>query len=490
MTIDPAADLAYGTAYVVQLAAGSVKDVAGNAYAGTTSYDFTTMAPPDVVAPTVLSASPLDEATGVAPGANVVLTFSEAIQRGAGSIVLKTGAGTVVATYDAATSTNLSISGSTLTIDPAADLAYGTGYVVQFAAGSVKDLAGNAYAGTTSYNFTTLADAVPPTVLNASPVDQATGVATGANLVLTFSEAIQRGTGTIVLKTAAGTVVATYDAATSTNLSIVGSTLTIDPAADLANGTGYVLELAPGTVKDLAGNGLVAAGSYHFTTIAAPVVLTGTDGADTLTGNANADTLWGGAGNDTLNGLGGNDFLDGGADLDTAVYAGPRASSTIARTTGGFTVSGPEGTDTLVNIERLHFSDANVAFDIAGAGGEAYRIYQAAFNRTPDSGGLGYWIKVLDGGASLRDAAQGFVTSAEFGQVYGTNPTNEQLVGKFYENVLHRAPDPGGYTYWVGVLNQQQDTPAGVLANISESNENQLGVIGTIGNGFDYTPYA
>ena len=111
---------------------------------------------PDTTAPVVTSFSPADGATGVAPGSNIVLTFSESIQRGTGNIVLKTAAGQVIATYDAATSNNLSISGSTLTINPTANLSNGTEYRLEFAPGSIEDLAGNNYAGTTGYNFTTL----------------------------------------------------------------------------------------------------------------------------------------------------------------------------------------------------------------------------------------------------------------------------------------------------------------------------------------------
>jgi hypothetical protein len=84
-----------------------------------------------------------------------VVTFSEAIAKGTGNIVLKTAAGATVAIFDAASSANLSISGNTLTLNPGADLGYSTSYKVEFAAGSVKDLAGNSYAGTTSYNFST-----------------------------------------------------------------------------------------------------------------------------------------------------------------------------------------------------------------------------------------------------------------------------------------------------------------------------------------------
>jgi len=53
----------------------------------------------------------------------------------------------------------LSISGNTLAIDPANILANGTKYFVTFEAGTVEDLAGNPYAGTTTYDFTTVASA-------------------------------------------------------------------------------------------------------------------------------------------------------------------------------------------------------------------------------------------------------------------------------------------------------------------------------------------
>lgn len=208
----------------------------------------------------------------------------------------------------------------------------------------------------------------------------------------------------------------------------------------------------------------------------------GYEGNDVIATGDGADRLWGGAGDDQL---------DGGAGVDTALYAGAMAGYAISKSASGFAVQGAEGSDTLVHVERLMFSDTNVALDIDGIGGQAYRLYQAAFNRTPDRAGLGYWIAALDHGADLRDVARGFVDSAEFRspELYGPSPTNAQLVTKYYENVLHRAPEPGGYAYWLGVLDRHQDTPAGVLANISESAENQAGVIGVIGNGFAYTPY-
>ncbi len=108
----------------------------------------------DETAPTVTSFTPPDAATGIAIGSNITVTFSEPIQSGSGTIVLKTTAGAVVASYPS-TSPNLAFSGSTLTLNPTANLQPYTSYTVEIAAGSIQDLAGNPYAGTTSYDFTT-----------------------------------------------------------------------------------------------------------------------------------------------------------------------------------------------------------------------------------------------------------------------------------------------------------------------------------------------
>ena len=118
-----------------------------------------TILPPDTTAPTVTLFTPTDNATAVAVGTNIVLTFSEAIQKGTGLIQLHSGSatGTVIESFDAASSNRLALSGNTLTIDPTNNLANNTQYFVTFDSGSVKDLAGNNYAGISSYDFTTIA---------------------------------------------------------------------------------------------------------------------------------------------------------------------------------------------------------------------------------------------------------------------------------------------------------------------------------------------
>ncbi|WP_138679063.1 DUF4347 domain-containing protein, partial [Candidatus Accumulibacter phosphatis] len=139
--------------------ASQLHDVVGMANPFTN--DVYTSTTSDTTAPTVLSFNPTDGATGVAPGSHIVLTFSESIARGTGSIVLKTAAGATIENFNAATSNRLTLSGSTLTIDPTSTLANGTNYYLTFAAGTIKDLAGNAYAGITTYDFTTASATSP-----------------------------------------------------------------------------------------------------------------------------------------------------------------------------------------------------------------------------------------------------------------------------------------------------------------------------------------
>jgi Ca2+-binding RTX toxin-like protein len=166
-----------------------------------------------------------------------------------------------------------------------------------------------------------------------------------------------------------------------------------------ALGLDNYIDLSGATASSLNGARLtIAAG----TTISNAI---GGDGNDALIANAAGsmlrgldgnDALHGGAGNDILDGGVGNDDLSGGDGFDIAVFHHARADYTLTKTATGYTVKdnkGNDGTDQVTGVERLQFGDSVLAFDtVKGTPGQAYRLYQAAFDRTPDSAGLGYWI--------------------------------------------------------------------------------------------------
>jgi hypothetical protein len=142
---------------------------------------------------------------------------------------------------------------------------------------------------------------------------------------------------------------------------------------------------------------------------------------------------------------------------------------------------------------RYLFSDIGLAFDTSGVAGQAYRIYKAAFDRDPmdgDTGGLGYWIAQMDNGMDMVEIAARFIDSDEFRSLYGQNPTNGEFLNKVYLNVLDRLPDAEGYDWWIDQLeNNPEKTWQKVLADFSESPENQANVAELIANGIVFDPW-
>lgn len=94
------------------------------------------------------------------------------------------------------------------------------------------------------YNALAPADTTPPTANSFTPADNATGVAVAANLVVNFSEAIQKGSGNIVIKKVSDNSVVETIAVTNSNVTVSSSQLTINPTNDLAQGTDYYVEIA------------------------------------------------------------------------------------------------------------------------------------------------------------------------------------------------------------------------------------------------------
>lgn len=217
--------------------------------------------------------------------------------------------------------------------------------------------------------------------------------------------------------------------------------------------------------------------------------LIGNDLSNRLEGRGGNDLIQGGAGNDLLVGGQGDDRLDGGAGLDAALYSGAAGLFQVNVGASEVTVRGAEGEDLLAGVERLVFDGLALAFDLDGAAGAAYRLYRAAFAREPDLPGLGYWIDAFDLGASSLDAATGFLDSAEFAQLYGSAPDNEEYLRALYLNVLEREPDAAGVAYWAPLLDDGLTTRAQMLVDFADSNENRENMVELVGSTIEYAPW-
>lgn len=309
-------------------------------------------------------------------------------------------------------------------------------------------------------------DGVGPTLQSTELMRVAGGVLPNTSIKLVFSEYLAASGADIALKDQNGNEVQRWTAA---ERHYDGFMVTLDAKTMLGLGQTYTLEVGIGSVCDWAG-AAGAASTMQFQTVAA--------------------SASGASGNDNFSGTGAGARLDGGAGIDTVFYQGKRAAFNITANGDGYKVAAKTSQmgDTLTGVERLQFVDSAIALDIDGTAGQCYRLYRAAFDRTPDQGGVGFWIAKLDQGLSLREAAAWFLSSSEFETRYGPNLQNNTFVQKLYANVLHRTPDQNGVDFWMSALDKGVSR-AEVLASFSESQENRDAVAVIIGNGFEYQPY-
>ena len=160
---------------------------------------------------------------------------------------------------------------------------------------------------------------------------------------------------------------------------------------------------------------------------------------------------------------------------------------------GVYQIKTDSGYDDITGYPQLRFSgeastssfrDVSAIVDIKGTfdqvtglntdSGRMFRLYNASFNRLPDSDGLEYWINQFSSGAnSIRVVASSFLGSAEFAERYGSNVTDVKYVTTLYQNVLGRAPDTSGLNYWLGQLSSGAETRYEALLGFAESAENK-----------------
>ena len=178
---------------------------------------------------------------------------------------------------------------------------------------------------------------------------------------------------------------------------------------------------------------------------------------------------------------------------ETAKVAGYRENFTVQNQNGIVTVTSkvnPMVVQVFHNIKQLKFADKTVSYDIEGPSGKVFRLYQAAFDRVPDHGGLGFWVQMYEnGGLTIEQVALEFSKSAEFKRLYGDNITNEVFVKLVYNNVLNRDPDQGGYDFWLNAMANHGLTREALMYNFSESNENKQATLPAMINGFEYNPF-
>ncbi len=243
----------------------------------------------------------------------------------------------------------------------------------------------------------------------------------------------------------------------------------------------YIVDNIKDVITESAGEGvdsIRASVSYALSANLENLTLTGTAAID-ATGNDLNNIFTGNAGANILN---------GGAGIDKAIYSSLRTDVTVTKTTNGYTVAdktGAEGTDTLINVERLQFDDKSVAFDIDGNAGITAKILGAVFgkdsvaNKSYVGIGLGY----LDSGGSYGDLMKLAIDAK-----LGVGASHAAVVNLLFTNIMNRPPGADFLNSYVGALDRGEYTVASLgmfWADTSYNTEN-INLVGLMTTGIEY----
>ncbi len=187
---------------------------------------------------------------------------------------------------------------------------------------------------------------------------------------------------------------------------------------------------------------------------------------DTIVGN-NLDNM--------LYGNWGSDFIDGGAGVDTASFSGSMRDYSMTRGQTSDTISGHQGTDVLLNIERLEFSDGNVAIDIDGNAGAIASILAAVFGGETilNTEYVGIGLDLIDNGRSIEQICELAL------QVAGAN-THDDVVELLYSNLFGATPSESEKAPYVALLDNGEHSKASLTVAAADLVDD-FGVVDFIG---------
>ena len=248
-TFTPSMQIPGNTLVTVSLT-NMITDLAGNALAPE-SYTYTTAA--DLTPPMVNARNPGQGAINVPSLTTISATFNEAVM-GVNAATFTVNDGSAVAGTIAP-----SANGTVWTFTPSAPLAQGQLVTVTLTT-SITDLSGNPLSSNVSWTFTTLADAMAPTVVTTTPASAATNVPINTTIAVNFSEPVVGVTTSSFTVAASGSVTGTLFATNG------GSTWTFTPTSFLPAATMVTVTLTAG-ITDVNGNPLGGAPvTFSFTT--------------------------------------------------------------------------------------------------------------------------------------------------------------------------------------------------------------------------------
>jgi hypothetical protein len=252
------------------------------------------------------------------------------------------------------------------------------------------------------------------------------------------------------------------------------STIIDDGGTDTINFSaltgGATFNLNPGSISSLGKTSTGEAATQNLA-IAVDAII------ENVVGSAYADTI-------TLNSA--SNQVDAGGGVDTAIYNNSHSIHIISKNSTGYAVSREnDGTDALINVERLKFSDIKLAIDLDGNAGIVAKILGAVFGQESLSNAsyVGIGLSLLDSGMSYQDLVQ-LALNANLGVGF----SNSGEVNLLYHNIVGEPATPDELTYWIGTITSGQFSQAslGGYAADLDLNTTNINLVGLANTGLEY----
>ena len=220
-------------------------------------------------------------------------------------------------------------------------------------------------------------------------------------------------------------------------------------------------------------------------TVISTISYTLPDHVENLVLTAGALNGLGNAGHNVFRGTADNNLIDGKEGIDTVVFSGRFTDYAINGGVASRTVtSAVEGTDTLLSIERLQFSDRVLVQDTLPGGHTwgGYAMFNAAFDRAPSQAELSRWTAQLDRVGSLEALAQAMINH------YAPGVSDEVLVQHLWSTIVETPIPLDALSTYVGLVRGGTYSQAQLLELVTTLDLNTVEIVGIVGQTLTLDP--
>ena len=209
---------------------------------------------------------------------------------------------------------------------------------------------------------------------------------------------------------------------------------------------------------------------------------------ENLIGSNFGDHLVGNELNNQLTGNAGNDSIDGSTGIDTAIYGNSLSEFILTKGTDSWAITKSDESDSLVNIERLQFTDTNVALDLDGNAGKTAKLLGAILGAEGVSNKVyvGAGLYFLDGGMTYEELMQ-----AALDVVLGANASSLSVVDLIWTNIVGPPTPADNLPQYSALIDNGTYTAAelAVAAADHSLNTTNIDLVGLSQTGLEYDIY-